>query len=67
VFFGMRGLGFLLVAFSLSASPEVAKRAEALYHRTQYEASLQILAGDPTPDAATCALTGKNYFMLGDY
>jgi Flp pilus assembly protein TadD len=67
VFFGMRGLGSLLVAFSLSASPEVVRRADALYNRTQYESSLKLLAGDPTPDAATYALTGKNYFMLGDY
>jgi tetratricopeptide (TPR) repeat protein len=63
----MRALGFLLVAFSLSASPEAVRRADALYHRTLYEASLEILARDPTPDAATYALTGKNYFMLGDY
>lgn len=65
--FLMRALGFLLVAVSLSASPEVVNRADALYHRTQYEASLKLLAGDPAPDAATYALTGKNYFMLGDY
>jgi len=62
----MRPLGFLLVAYSLSASPEVVRRADALYHRTQCAASLQILAGDPTPDAAAFALTGKDYFMLGD-
>src|SRR5579863_7000186 len=63
----MRALGFLLLTFSISASPAVVRRADALYYRTQYGASLQILAGDPTPDAATYALTGKDYFMLGDY
>jgi hypothetical protein len=37
----MRALGFLPVAFSLSASPEVVRRADALYHRAQYQPSLQ--------------------------
>ena len=67
VFFCMRALGFLLVAFSLSASPEAVRRADALYHRTQNEASAQALAGDPTADPASYAFTGKNYFKLGDH
>ena len=29
--------------------------------------SLRVLAEDPTPDAAAFILSGKNYFMLGEY
>jgi Flp pilus assembly protein TadD len=64
--------GFLLfviaaAASSATASQEVVARASALYQRTHYEDSLHILAQDPTPDAANYLLSGKNYFMLGDY
>lgn len=64
----MRLLGcFLLLAAIAAASPDVVSRAHALYQRTEYQSSLNILAQDPAPDAATHLLTGKNYFMLGDY
>jgi tetratricopeptide (TPR) repeat protein len=56
-----------IFSYSLLASDEAVKRAGALYQRTDYQGSLQILAHDPAPDAATLHLTGKNYFMLGDY
>jgi len=64
----MRILGcFLLLVAAVGASPDAVNRANALYQRTEYENSLHILAQDPAPDAATHLLTGKNYFMLGDY
>jgi len=43
------------------------RRAIDLYQRTEYEASLRVLAEDSSPDAAGYLLSGKNYFMLGDY
>ena len=43
------------------------RRASALYERTEYQDSLRVLAEDPAPDAAAYLLSGKNYFMLGDY
>ncbi len=58
---------FLIVAATLPASPEVVGRAAVFYQRTDYQASLEVLAKDPAPDAAAYALTGKNYYMLGDY
>ena len=57
----------LLVIGTLRASPDVVERAQALYQKTDYPASLRILEGDPSPDAATYELTGKNYFMLDNY
>jgi Flp pilus assembly protein TadD len=51
-------------ACSWSAMPS---EAEALYQHTDYHASLRILGVERAPDAATCALMGKNHFMLGDY
>jgi Flp pilus assembly protein TadD len=59
--------GLLLLVVASGASPDVLRRASALYERTEYEDSLRLLAEDPTPDAAVCLLSGKNYFMLGDY
>ncbi len=55
------------VAATATASPDVVRRASALYQRTDYEGSLRILEEDPTPDGAAYLLSGKNYFMLGDY
>jgi Flp pilus assembly protein TadD len=71
-------IGFLLfvvcaAAASPAASPEVVRqsdvvrRANALYQHTAYEDSLHVLAEDATPDSAIYLLSGKNYFMLGDY
>lgn len=59
----------LLVAGVKSAagSPAVVSQATALYQRTEYEDSLRVLAKDPTPDADGYLLSGKNFFMLGDY
>lgn len=57
----------LLVCFVVSASPDVLHRAGTLYQRTDYAASLYLLTTDPAPNAETFALSGKDYFMLGDY
>jgi Flp pilus assembly protein TadD len=59
--------GWLVFVAVASASPAVVGQASALYQRTDYEDSLHVLAKDPTPDADVYFLTGKNYFMLGDY
>jgi Flp pilus assembly protein TadD len=58
---------FLLWALAASASPAVVQQAVALYSRTEYQDSLHLLAQDPRPDAEVYLLSGKNYFMLGDY
>lgn len=64
----MRALaGFLLFYCSASASQNTTEQAAALYQRTDYNGSLQLLTQDPAPDAAAYNLTGKNYFMLGDF
>lgn len=59
--------GILFLAAVAGASTEVVQRASDLYEHTDYAASLHILAADPAPDAAGYMLTGKNYFMSGDY
>lgn len=60
-------VSFLLINLSAFASEAVWEQADALYLHTEYKASLQVLARDPVPDAATYSLTGKDYFMLEDY
>jgi Flp pilus assembly protein TadD len=59
--------GLLLLVAAAEASPDVVSRASALYQRTEYENSLHLLAGDPSPDAAGYFLSGKNTFRLGEY
>ena len=65
--------GFLLFVVAAAAAAatdshqDTVRQANALYQRTLYEDSLHVLAGDSTPDAAAYLLSGKNYFMLGDY
>ena len=59
--------GLLLIAVTVSASPDVVQRASELYQRTDYANSLRVLASDPAPDEADYLLGGKNYFMSGDY
>jgi Flp pilus assembly protein TadD len=64
----MQKLGiFFLLAATLGASQDVVIRATALYQHTDYENSLSILQHDAVPDSPGYLLTGKNYFMLGDY
>lgn len=43
------------------------KRAENLYQRTEYQASLKIAGADQAPTARVHALIGRNWFMLGDF
>lgn len=57
----------LLVAATAAASPDVVRQAATLYERTHYQQSLHVLAGDPRPDAEAYLLSGKDWFMLGDY
>ncbi len=59
--------GLLFLVLTAGASPDILGRASALYQRTDYETSLRVLADDPAPDGANYLLSGKNYFMLGDY
>jgi Flp pilus assembly protein TadD len=59
--------GLLLLVFTAGASPAIVGQASVLYQRTEYENSLHVLAEDPAPDAGNYLLSGKNYFMLGDY
>lgn len=59
--------GLVMLASCASASQDAMKQAAALYQRTDYRGSLQMLAQDPAPDAATYHLMGKNHFMLTDY
>ena len=51
----------------LAAAPPDVRRAQDLYNRTEYKASLQILAGVASPDAKIHSLMGQDYFMLGEY
>ncbi len=57
----------LLLGVTASASQDLLDRAKELYQRTDYKASLQVLATDTAPSAATHSLIGKNYFMLGEW
>lgn len=64
----MRILGyFLLSVAGVAASPDIVSNADVLYQKTEYENSLHTLAQDRAPGVSNYLLTGKNYFMLGDY
>jgi Flp pilus assembly protein TadD len=63
----MRFWVYFFVSVASAASADVVTSAGALYQHTEYENSLRILAQNSAPDAPTYLLTGKNYFMLGDY
>src|SRR5579863_10306532 len=65
--FPMRFWLVVLLTGTALASPDIVNRASPLYWRTEYLASLRVLAGDQAPDAATWSLIGKNHFMLGNY
>ncbi|MBV9084484.1 MAG: hypothetical protein JOZ62_17560 [Acidobacteriaceae bacterium] len=55
----------LASSLRLPAESSLAK-AEQLYQRTEYEASLALLDKHAS-DAATSFLIGRNYFMIGDF
>jgi tetratricopeptide (TPR) repeat protein len=69
----LRGLGDMrgIIAFLLTAvclfGQDRLKRAEDLYDKTDYRASVALLQEVPSPDAATYYLIGRGYFMLGEY
>jgi Flp pilus assembly protein TadD len=60
-------VGFFVLLSVARASTDIVTRASTLYQHTDYENSLRILAQDAAPDSPNYLLTGKNYFMLGDY
>ena len=53
------------LAFALPISDLEA--AEQFYLRTQYQEALQVLGQSKSSDSAIFALSGKCYYMLGDY
>jgi tetratricopeptide (TPR) repeat protein len=55
-----------LISASLAAAASDYDRALDLYKHTDYQASLKVLQQLKEKDAAALALTGQNYFMLGD-
>src|SRR5260370_14446567 len=66
-FLGMRGIiAFLLTAACLLGQGRL-KRAEDLYDKTDYRASLALLREVSAPDAAAYFLMGRDYFMLAEY
>lgn len=60
-------LAIFAFAAGLFASAADLKQAEDLYQRTEYAASLKILAGESAEGAKAYLLIGKNYYMLGNY
>ena len=62
-----RALLFFAIALSLQAGQTVLERAEDLYQKTDYIASLDVLKGVAKPDAAMYCVMGRNYMMLGDF
>jgi Flp pilus assembly protein TadD len=57
----------LSLAVLLGAPPPELRRAQDLYNRTEYKASLAILSRVASQDAKVEALLGQDYFMLGEY
>ncbi len=55
------------MAVSLHAAQSALDRAEDLYQRTDYTASLEALSGLSSPTAAEYCLIGRDYMMLGDF
>lgn len=59
---------FSLVFSTLSLiAAQDLKRAENLYQRTEYDASLKLVSAEKEPGAAAYNLAGRNWFMLGDF
>jgi tetratricopeptide (TPR) repeat protein len=52
---------------SSDAHRDITQKAKTLYEHTDYQASLQVLATDPAPDATECELMGEDYFGMGNY
>ena len=62
-----RFLTLLLLCAAARASQDLFDHAKDLYQHTDYKASLEVLGTDPSPNAATLCLIGKNHFMLGEW
>ena len=62
-----RGFGAVVLLGSVSLWGASLDQAAKLYHETEYESSLKLLSELPEKDAAVYDLTGRNYFMLGDF
>jgi Flp pilus assembly protein TadD len=56
-----------LLAVSLCGAQSPLDRARLLYSRADYKASLELLRSIPEDSASLHALTGQNYFMLGEH
>ena len=64
----MKGLLIpLVLAAGLWAGSPDYEHARKLYNLTDFDGSLQALQSASQKDAATCALIGRNYYMLGDF
>ena len=57
----------LLLSLTANAAQNLLDHAKDLYQHTDYKASLQVLATDPSPNAVTLCQIGKNHFMLGEW
>lgn len=55
-----------LAATVMAGSPAF-EHAQTLYKQTDYPAALKLLLGDRNGDSDWLELTGKSYFMLGDF
>ncbi len=60
-------VALLTLATTLPGAEVGLRQAEELYQRTEYEKSLNVLAGLPNPGHAVYFLKGRDYFMMGDY
>ena len=63
----LRGLLPLFVSFACLASAADIPRAEALYHKTEYEAALKLVKDAPATDAPAQYLAGRSLFMMGEF
>src|SRR5579859_6490587 len=63
----MRLFALLLLTLPTLFGQEPLSRAEELYSQTDYRASLSLIAETAHPSGATYCLTGRDYFMLGEY
>jgi tetratricopeptide (TPR) repeat protein len=63
----MRGLIGFVLTVSCALAQDSLQRAEELYNKTDYRESLALLHEAPVRQAAAYNLTGRDYFMLGEY
>ncbi len=63
----MRGSIVLFLAVTCLMGQDRLKKAEVLYQKTDYRASLEVLRESPVRDAAAHGLMGRDHFMLGEY